>query len=1127
MNSDNMNDYVDNTNDYDNLVESMNEFYLYNFHSTQDSDNDTYYVDETDVDHDVYHVDDCADDQNVLENDYAYHVDETDVAISNDVENVHSVDDQNVHDVYAYNVNCPTKCNMWCVDLAMTDSNSIHFKIDTQGDVTVIPLSLYKQLKFKPVLTPSATIINGFGGARIKSQGTVVLPVKTQSNKVYFLRAEVVPCKCPAILSDSDSVALGLVKRVFQYSNSNPASTQAIIAKYHDVNEGVGCIPGEYSLKCDDSVKPVAHPPRPVPAALREAVKAKLKSLEECGIIERVPVGTPTPWCSSLHVVLKKNRKDVRITIDPKDLNRALLREYHPILTVEDVITRTHGSKYFTVLDAQQGFFQIKLDQESALLTAFNTPFGRYFYKRLPMGISSAPEIYQRAMTDLFKGIDNVEIVMDDILVHGSTLEAHNKTLETVLQRCRDNNLKLNSSKTKLAQNEVEYVGQLLTPSGVKIAPSKVRAVLEMPSPKNINNVHTLLGMVNYTMKFLPELSAVTEPLRLLLKESNTHNFKFHWDPVHEQAFQKLKSMMTAAPVLRYYSLTEPVTISCDASQSGLGMVLLQGGKPVAYGSKSLTNAEYAYSQIEKELLAIVSACNKFHTYIYGRHDVTVETDHLPLIRIFEKPLHLVPLRLQKMLMRLQQYHFTIVHKPGKEIPVPDNLSRLPIQEYTTDDYPEFSVMLTDVRSTCSVSTQRLTQIREDTQADKALQVLIKTAQNGWPSTKKETDELIRPYWDFREEINILDGIVLRGERIIVPYTQQKEILSILHESHQGIVKMKQLAKDLIYWPGINGQIEDMVSKCGPCQKHRKYQIKEPLVPSEVPKGPWQHLAADLFDCNKVKYLIVADYYSEWFDIANLGNNTTASAVIKALKSMFSTHGIPVKLLTDNGPPFNSEAFKQLAQDFDFQHVTMSPYHSQTNGLAEKTVDIAKNLIIKCTEDGRDISLALLNVRNTPGDIGSPAQRLMGRRTRTLIPTSFAQLQPATTDPQLVTGGLDARRQLAKSYYDRGSKPLPPLQNNDVVRIRNQQTRNWEPAQLLENQPQLGDRSYIVTTPDGSTFRRNRRDLLKTREDDPRISPGTQENSRVPSMSRAPSMQNVGPSSNTRFRESRRPVRFT
>ena len=232
--------------------------------------------------------------------------------------------------------------------------------------------------------------------------------------------------------------------------------------------QSVGKIPGEYFLVCDQNVKPVAHPPRPIYQHLyiREPARDKLDQLEQMKIIKKVPVGEPTAWYSALHVVHKKSsgpEKDVRITIDPRDLNKALLREYHPMSTIEDVTTRTNNSKYFTVLDANMllGYFQIELTKESQYLTSFNTPFGRYQYLHLPMGVSSAPEIYQRAMTELFCDLEGVEIIMGDILIHAPTIELHNLRLEQVCQRCRDQNLKL-IPKSRKEQNYLKFQNKLV-----------------------------------------------------------------------------------------------------------------------------------------------------------------------------------------------------------------------------------------------------------------------------------------------------------------------------------------------------------------------------------------------------------------------------------------------------------------------------------------------------------------------------------------------------------------------------------------------------------------------------------------------------------------------------------------
>ncbi|XP_068234144.1 uncharacterized protein [Palaemon carinicauda] len=262
------------------------------------------------------------------------------------------------------------------VDLQVQGCQTIRFRIDTVAATSILGHRAYNSLSRKPTLKR--------GG----------LPVYNED--------------VPNLLSVADSVRMNLVKRIFNVNTTN------LLLQYSDVFNGTGKIPGDYSLQIAPDTQPVALNARPIPAALREPKKTKLNELEKLGIIVEIPVGEPTPWCSALHVVPKKKKDsdkvnekvEVRVTIDPQHLNRALKCEYHPITTIEDVITRTDGSKFFTLLDANQGYFQIGLDLASQRLTAFNTPFGRYMYKRLPMGISSAPEIYQLDMNDMFSDFD-------------------------------------------------------------------------------------------------------------------------------------------------------------------------------------------------------------------------------------------------------------------------------------------------------------------------------------------------------------------------------------------------------------------------------------------------------------------------------------------------------------------------------------------------------------------------------------------------------------------------------------------------------------------------------------------------------------------------------------------------
>jgi hypothetical protein len=693
-------------------------------------------------------------------------------------------------------------------------------------------------------------------------------------------------------------------------------------------------------------------------------------------------------------------------------------------------------------------------------------------------------------------------VIFDDLLIHGATKADHDVTLKQVLQIARDNNVVFNVNKMSLCDDQVEYVGHILSDRGVKVSPDKVSAVVNMPRPKSIANVQTFLGMVNYTCKFVPHMSSLTLPLRSLIKESADPQFRWHWDKCHEEAFLSLKDAMINAPVLGYYSLDKPITLSVDSSQSGLGAVLYQDGKPIHFASKALTAAEYNYAQIEKELLAICWGFEKFHTYLYGRSDITVITDHKPLVNLREKPLFQLSPRLQAMCMKLRQHTFELIHKPGKEIPVPDCMSRLYCGTESKDDTllnyaftatclsslaqsnDPVEVDLGEVRHTNAITHAKLQEVKGETLKDEVLQKLISVIQAPYyPQKMTDLDQDVRPFYPILHELSYEDGVIYKGDRVVIPVTLRKCMLNIIHESHLGIVKCKRLARDLVYWPGINKQIEDVVSRCETCQRNRARQQKEPLLPVEVPTGPWQIVACDLFDHGKRKYLIIADYYSDWFEVEVLPESSNATNVIGKTSKWFAQQGIPSKVITDNGPPFNSYQYAEFATKYGFVHQTISPYHSQANGFVEKYVGIAKAMMTKCEETKQDLYLALLNHRNTPMEnLGSPAQRLLGRRTRTRLPTAESLLKPSALDPNQVTKDLMATKQKSKEWYDQHSKPLPKLSVGDTVRVRSQQHGTWEPARLLDSSDTLY-RSHRVITPQGKVYRRNRRDILKTQED--------------------------------------------
>jgi len=262
-------------------------------------------------------------------------------------------------------------------------------------------------------------------------------------------------------------------------------------------------------------------------------------------------------------------------------------------------------------------------------------------------------------------------VIMDDILVWGSSMAEHNAALRRVLDKARECNLTLTKKKCKIGMKEVSYVGQVLTAEGVKVQDSKVEAIVNMQKPEDKQSLMRFLGMVSYLRNFIPNMSKRIEPLRELLNSE----VEWHWTE-HDACIQDMKEALSSSPVLAYYDPDKPIIVSVDASSEGLGACLIQNEKPVAYTSRVLNSSEKNYAQIEKEALAIVWGCQKFHDYIYGQPDVQVETDHKPIEILYKKPLASAPPHIQRMRLRTQKYDVKVTYKPGKELYIADTLSR-------------------------------------------------------------------------------------------------------------------------------------------------------------------------------------------------------------------------------------------------------------------------------------------------------------------------------------------------------------------------------------------------------------------------------------------------------------------
>ena len=728
-------------------------------------------------------------------------------------------------------------------------------------------------------------------------------------------------------------------------------------------------------------------PPRNVPYALRPRVEAELKRLTELGVISQLE---NSEWATPVVPVIKKDGT-VRLCGDFKvTLNQALCVDRYPIPRIEDIFASLAGGQHFSKLDLSNAYLQMEVEEKCRKLLTISTQKGLFRFNRLPFGVASSPGLFQKAMDQVLLGLPYTHCYLDDILISGPDEQTHLKALDSVLGRLEEYGLHLKQEKCLFFQESVEYLGHIIDAAGLHKSPEKVRAIVEAPAPCDVSQLRSFLGMLNYYGRFIPDLATVLKPLNELLNKGK----QWQWTVDCETVFQKAKALLVSQEVLTHYNPELPLRLACDASPYGVGAVLSHAmpdgeERPIAYASRTLSKAEQNYAQIEREALAIVFGVRKFHQYLYG-NKFTLLTDHRPLTSILS-PVKSTPsmaaARMQRWALLLSAHEYTIQYRKGALHANADGLSRLPLSHTHKEKLGAVEVFYTSQLDTLPVSN---TEIKRDTLSDPTLSRVREIVSTGRFPAAKDAGEELSPYLLRRHDLTIQQGCLMWGMRVIVPPKLRPRVLKELHTAHPGVVRMKSLARSYVWWPGIDSQIELHAKSCPPCQSVQKAPGLAPLYPWMWPSSPWERIHVDFagpFEGHM--YLITVDAHSKWPEV-HIMDSTTASKTIQVLRGLFSRHGIPHILVSDNGPQFCSEEFSAFLKSNGVKHIRSAPYHPATNGLAERFVRTFKQALKSFKGTGmvqQRLDTFLLAYRNIPNTTTTetPAMLFLRRRLRSRL----------------------------------------------------------------------------------------------------------------------------------------------
>lgn len=813
----------------------------------------------------------------------------------------------------------------------------------------------------------------------------------------------------------------------------------------------------EFKIDLIPGANPVAKSPyRLAPSEMQE-LASQLQELTDKGFIRP----SSSPWGAPVLFVKKKDGS-FRMCIDYRELNKLTIKNRYPLPRIDDLFDQLQSASHFSKIDLRSGYHQLRVHDESIPKTAFRTRYGHYEFMVMPFGLTNAPAIFMDLMNRVCRPyLDRFVIVfIDDILIYSKSKPDHEQHLRQILELLKTNQLYAKFSKCEFWLDEVQFLGHVVNKQGIHVDPAKIEAVKNWAVPKTPTEIRSFLGLAGYYRRFIENFSKIAKPLTALTQK----NKSYEWGSDQEEAFETLKQKLCNAPILALPEGNDDFVVYCDASNQGLGCVLMQRGKVIAYASRQLRVHEVNYTTHDLELGAVVFALKIWRHYLYGTQCV-IFTDHKSLQHVFnQKDLNM---RQRRWIELISDYDCEIRYHPGKANVVADALSRKvhakTILLHTIRDQRQWADTLREYDFEFRVSGEPNVMV-QSLQIESDLESCIREAQQAVVDEGKLYEEMMCGA-ELRLETKP-NGLMYYTNLIWVPNRDNLRTF-IMNEAHQtrysihpGSDKMYKDLRCQYWWPGMKKDVATYVAKCLSCARV-KAEHQRPsglLVQPEIPMWKWEHISMDFitklprtsrgFD----SIWVIVDRLTKSAHFIPIRDTYKVSRLAQIyISEIVSRHGVPLHIISDRDARFTSHFWMSLQDHLGTQLDLSTAYHPQTDGQTERTIQTLEDMLRLCVLDfggnwDSHLPLAEFSYNNSyhASIKMAPFEALYGRKCRSPICwtdvgeqliTGPELIQETTEKIFKVRENLLVARSRQKSYADRRRKPLE-FQVGDMVLLK-------------------------------------------------------------------------------------------